>query len=95
MEENIQFTYDQKFKDLVVSLIESGRISSIEEIRRRFLIGGHNTVQRWLRKAGKEHLIRRPGIRTLQLEMTRLKEWDNDTYKIVSEHLASTGVDIN
>ena len=95
MEENIQFTYDQKFKDLVISLLETGRVSSIEEIRRRFLIGGHNTVQNWLRKAGKEHLIRKPGIRTLQLEMTRLKEDDTATYNLVSEHLASTGVDIN
>lgn len=95
MEENIQFTYDQKFKDLVISLLETGRVSSIEEIRRRFLIGGHNTVQNWLRKADKEYLIRKPGIRTLQLEMTRLKEDDTETYNLVSEHLASTGVDIN
>jgi len=95
MEEKIQFTYDQQFKDIVISLLESGIVSSIEEIRRRFLIGGHTTVQKWLRKAGKDHLIKRPGVRTLQLEMTRLKEYDDDTYKLVSEHLARTGVDIN
>ena len=76
-------------------MLESGEIKSIEEIRRRFLIGGHQTVQKWLRQAGKEYLIPKAGVRTLQLEMTRLKEYDDDTYKLVSKHLARTGVDIN
>ena len=95
MEEKIQYTYDQPFKDVVIAMLASSEIKSIEEARKRFLIGGHTTVQKWLKKADKEYLIRRRGVRTLQLEMTRLKEYDDDTYKLVSEHLARTGVDIN
>ena len=95
MEEKILYRYDQKLKDVVIAMLESGEIKSIEEIRRRFLIGGHQTVQKWLRQAGKEYLIPKAGVRTLQLEMTRLKEYDSETYKLVSNHLARTGVDIN
>jgi len=95
MEEKILYRYDQQFKDIVIAMLESGEIKSIEEARRRFLIGGHNTIQKWLREAGKEYLLPQVGVRTLQLEMTRLKEYDDDTYKLVSEHLARTGVDIN
>lgn len=95
MQEKILYRYDQQLKDVVIAMFESGEIKSIEEIKRRFLIGGHNTVQKWLKKAGKEYLIPKVGIRTLQLEMTRLKEYDDETYKLVSEHLARTGVDIN
>ena len=95
MEEKILYRYDQKFKDLVVAMLDSGEIKSIEEANKRFLIYGHNTVKSWLRKAGKEHLIPKIGTRTLQLEVTRMKEWDYDTYKIVKAHIDRTGVDIN
>ncbi len=95
MEEKILYRYDQPFKDVVIAMLESGEIKSIEECRRRFLISGHKTIQNWLRSAGKEHLIPKLGVRTLQLEMTRLKEYDDETYKLVNEHLARTGVDIN
>ena len=95
MEEKILYRYDQKLKDVVIAMLESGEIKSIEEARRRFLIYGHQTVQKWLRQAGKVYLIQKVGVRTLQLEMTRLKEYDDDTYKLVSKHLARTGVDIN
>ena len=96
MEEKIICRYDKPFKDLVISLLESGEISSIEEARRRFLIGGHGTIKKWLKKAGKEHLIPLLGIRTLQLEMVRLKEYDEgNTYEMVKENLERRGVDIN
>jgi len=95
MQEKILYRYDQQLKDVVIAMLESGEIKSIEECRRRFLISGHNTVQKWLRKEGKEYLIPKVGVRTLQLEITRMKEYDTETYKLVSEHLARTGVDIN
>ena len=93
MKEKIIYRYDQPFKDLVISLLESGEIKSIEEARRRFLIGGHGTIQKWLRKAGKEHLLPIIGVRTMQLEMTRLKEWDDTgTYEMVKEYKEKTGL---
>ena len=96
MEEKIICRYDKPFKDLVISLLESGEISSIEEARRRFLIGGHQTIQKWLKRAGKEHLIPTVGTRTLQLEMVRLKEYDEEnTYEMAKGNLERRGVDIN
>ncbi len=96
MEERILYRYDQPLKDLVIALLESGEIKSIEDARRRFHIGGHGTIQKWLRKAGKQHLIPIVGERTLQLEMTRLKEWDDTgTYEMAKADLERRGVDIN
>ena len=53
MTEKIIYRYDEPFKDLVISLLETGKIKSIEEARRRFLIGGHQTIQKWLKRRGK------------------------------------------
>ncbi len=93
MEEKYLYRYDEPFKDLVISLLESGEIKSLEEARRRFLIGGHGTIQKWLRRRGKEYLIPSIGTRTLQLEMTRLKEWDDTgTYEMVKGHIEKTGL---
>ena len=93
MKEKYLYRYDEPFKDLVISLLETGKIKSIEEARRRFLIGGHQTIQKWLKRRGKEHLIPTIGTRTLQLEMTRLKEWDDTgLYKLVKEHLEEIGL---
>lgn len=93
MKEKYLYRYDEPFKDLVISLLESGEIKSLEEARRRFLIGGHGTIQKWLRRRGKEHLIPTIGTRTLQLEMTRLKEWDDTgTYEMVKKHIEKTGL---
>ena len=93
MKEKYLYRYDEPFKDLVISLLESGEIKSIEEARKRFLIGGHGTVQKWLRRRGKEHLIPSIGTRTLQLEMTRLKEWDDTgTYEMVKGHIEKIGL---
>ena len=93
MEEKYLYRYDEPSKDLVISLLETGKIKSIEEARKRFLIGGHQTIQKWLRNRGKEHLIPTIGTRTLQLEMTRLKEWDDTgLYKVVKEHLEEIGL---
>ena len=93
MKEKIIYRYDEPFKDLIISLLETGKIKSIEEARKRFLIGGHQTIQKWLRNRGKEYLIPTIGTRTLQLEMTRLKEWDDTgLYKVVKEHLEEIGL---
>lgn len=48
--------YSFAFKQKVISEIESGKYN-IEEARRIYSIGGADTIQRWLKLYGKEHLL--------------------------------------
>ena len=48
--------YSFAFKQKVISEIESGKYS-IEEAKRIYGIGGSETIQRWLKLYGKEHLL--------------------------------------
>ncbi|NIT53147.1 MAG: transposase [candidate division Zixibacteria bacterium] len=50
--ERIFKRYSFAFKQKVVSEIESGKLS-IEGARRRYDIGGKNTIPKWLRQFGK------------------------------------------
>lgn len=49
--------YSEAFKLQVVSELESGMLASFEEARRRYGIRGRSTVQDWLRKYGRDHLM--------------------------------------
>ena len=49
--------YSISFRRQVVGDLESGRFNSIESVRRHYGIGGTRTVQNWLRKYGKNHLL--------------------------------------
>jgi transposase len=48
--------YSESFKLHVISEIESGNLT-IEGARRRYGIKGGETVQKWLRRYGKNHLL--------------------------------------
>lgn len=49
--------YSISFKRQVIADLEEGRFDSIEAARRHYGIGGTMTVQKWLRKYGKNHLL--------------------------------------
>ncbi|MFP4027540.1 MAG: transposase [Candidatus Brocadiia bacterium] len=49
--------YSEAFKLKVVSELESGKLSSMAEARRKYGIGGGSTVANWLKKYGKNHLL--------------------------------------
>jgi transposase len=49
--------YSISFKRQVIADLESGRFDSIEAARRHYGIGGMRTIQGWLRKYGKNHLL--------------------------------------
>jgi transposase len=49
--------YSISFRRQVIADLESGRFDSIEAVRRHYGIGGRMTVQKWLRKYGKNHLL--------------------------------------
>lgn len=73
--------YSISFKQQVVREIESG--NGIDFVRRRYGINGTSTIQRWLRKFGKNHLLNRvirietmeekDRIKALEEELKRLK----------------------
>ena len=49
--------YSEAFKLKIISELETGKLSNISEARNRYGITGCNTVQNWLRKYGKNHLL--------------------------------------
>ena len=49
--------YSEAFKLQVISELESGKLSSIFEAQRRYGIRGGQTVQNWLKKYGRNHLM--------------------------------------
>ena len=49
--------YSEAFKLKIVSELETGKLSCINEARKRYGISGCGTVQYWLQKYGKNHLL--------------------------------------
>lgn len=76
--------YSEAFKLDIVSKLESGELPSIDAAWRRYGIGGHLTVKRWLRKYGKTNLLpkvvrvempnEKDKLKDLQQENDRLKK---------------------
>ncbi len=56
MRERIIKRYSVSFKMQVISELETGRFESIDAARRHYDIGGSVTIQKWLRRYGKNHL---------------------------------------
>jgi transposase-like protein len=56
MGQRIVRRYSACFKQQVVGELENGRFDSIEAARRHYEIGGAMTIQRWLKRLGKNHL---------------------------------------
>ena len=49
--------YSEAFKLQVVRELEQGRFGSISEARRAYGVKGAETVQAWIRRFGKDHLL--------------------------------------
>ena len=49
--------YSESFKMQVISELESGKLKNISEANRKYGIKGAETVKRWLKKYGKNHLV--------------------------------------
>lgn len=49
--------YSETFKRKVVGELESGVLSSVSDARRRYGIPGALTVQGWIKRLGKNHLL--------------------------------------
>lgn len=72
--------YSNSFKQQVVRELESGL--GIDELRKRYKIGGGATIQAWVRKFGKNHLLNKVvRIETME-ERDRLKQLEEENKKL-------------
>lgn len=65
--------YSLAFKQKVVREIESGQIS-LEKVRKKYDIGGGSTIQSWLKKFGKNHLLAKVVRVEMKDETDKLKQ---------------------
>jgi transposase-like protein len=63
--------YSVSFQRMVIQQIESGKLS-ITQARRLYDIGGHRTIQRWLQKHGKGHLLSQEVAITMNTDLQKL-----------------------
>ena len=78
---NSPIRYSISFKQKVVREIELEGLD-IEQVKRRYGIGGSHTVQNWVRKFGKNHLLKRVvRIETMD-EKDRIKHLEQEIKKL-------------
>lgn len=75
--------YSDCFKRSIIEEIEKNGLS-IEDCRRKYGIGGSSTIQKWLKKYGKNHLLNKmvrvetldevQKIKALETELKNVKE---------------------
>lgn len=76
--------YSNSFRRQVVSDLESGRMTSVRHAQRHYGIRGNGTVESWVRRFGKNHLLPKvitvqklnepDQIRQLQQQITQLQQ---------------------
>ena len=84
MQQRLVITYSNIFKRHVISELEAGRFSSISKAQSHYGIGGNGTIQKWLKKFGRNHLcpkvvrVEKPNekdqVRELKKQVRQLKE---------------------
>lgn len=73
--------YSISFKEKVVKEIEEEGIS-ISEIKRKYNIKGGETVQKWIKKFGKNHLLNTVVRIEMKGEKDRVKELEAEVKKL-------------
>lgn len=83
--------YSEAFKLEVVQEMEGGKFRTLQEAMEYYGIKGNNTIQYWLRKYGKDHLI--PKIVRVESvkEKDQVKELQKEI-KLLKKALAETRV---
>ncbi|WP_207497335.1 transposase [Aridibaculum aurantiacum] len=72
--------YSNSFKLMVVQEIEEGH--AIEAIRRKYGIGGGATIQIWIKKYGRNHLLNKVVRVETMNERDRIKELEEENRKL-------------
>ena len=82
-QERILKRYSPLFKHKVVNEIESGRLS-ITGAQKLYSIGGSLTIQTWIKKLGKLHLLNKIVRIELKDEISKLKELEKRNKELES-----------
>ena len=85
--------YSEAFKLQVVSELESGKFNCIFEARKRYNIRGCGTVERWMRRYGKGHLLNKVVLVKTTDEKDQLKAMKQEIHKLKSA-LADAHLDL-
>ena len=75
--------YSLAFKQKVVFEIENGKLT-ISEARKVYDISGEETIQRWLKKLGKTHLLNKVIHIELKNEPNKIKELERQKKELES-----------
>lgn len=69
--------YSSTFKHKIVKEIENGKLS-ISEARSLYDIKGEQTIQRWIKRLGKNHLLNKVVRIEMKDEPNKVKELENE-----------------
>lgn len=72
--------YSNSFKLMIVREIEEGH--TFEAVRKKYGIGGGTTIQFWVKKYGKHHLLNKSIRIETMTEKDRLKELEAENKKL-------------
>lgn len=75
--------YSSAFKQKVVREIESGKLSK-NSARRLYSIGGSSTIQHWIKKFGKLHLLNKVIRIEMKDEISKLKQLEKEKKELES-----------
>ena len=75
--------YSTAFKQKVVNEIERGKLN-ISQAQRLYSIGGSTTIQKWIRKIGKLHLLNKVIRIELKDELSKLKQLEKEKRELES-----------
>ncbi|HMQ69708.1 MAG TPA: transposase [Ignavibacteria bacterium] len=79
----VTIRYSLSFKQKVISEIESGKLTA-GSARKLYGIGGGQTIQKWIRKLGKLHLLNKIVRVELKDEVSRLKQLEKEKKELES-----------
>ena len=72
-EQSLCLRYSESFKQKVVGEIECGKLN-IQEARKLYDIRGGQTIQRWIKQRGKNHLLQKVVRIEMAEEKSKLKQ---------------------
>ena len=75
--------YSEAFKQKVVSEIENGKLT-LSEAQRLYDIRGGETIQKWIKKLGKSHLLNKVVHIKMRDETEKLKELEKQKRELES-----------
>lgn len=85
--------YSEAFKLQVVSELESGKFNCIFEARKRYNIRGCGTIESWIKRYGKGHLLNKVVLVKTTEERDQLKSMKQEIHELKSA-LADAHLDL-